>query len=364
MTMGWCLKPFGRMLLFLLLSRSGDASQDSDTERPTMPLPVRVADLPGGEGSVHPSLAQAANGDLVAVFSLGSRVARDMRISRSIDGGRTWSVPAPLEAFADPTAYVYPGALTRLKDGRLILSWSAPPQKEGGRVPWYASSGDSGKTWSKPERILPEKPTVHCTHRYSFLELSPHDWVFPLYDRTVSYDPESGKVIPFGDGRNHGMVPLVQTPKGTLVSGATGRRFELGLRSSDRGKTWSPLRAFPYHELGFPHDLTALADGRVVLTAVIYEPMPIDEVSLERGFELVVSHDDGLTWDHEHAIEIFRPARRVEAARGGWPRTVEIDKEALGTLFFNLDKHQPGGPGVFFIRTALDRLKTPPARND
>jgi hypothetical protein len=226
-------------------------------------------------------------------------------------------------------------------------------------VPWYSTSGDSGKTWSPPHRILPDKPSVHCTHRYSFLELSPREWIFPLYDRTVSYDPETGSVTTFGEGRNHGMVPLVRTPQGTLVSGATGRHFELGLRSTDRGKTWSPLRAFPYHELGFPHDLTALADGRVVLTAVIYEPMPADETSLERGIELVVSRDDGLSWDHDHAVEIYAPRRRVEGARGGWPRTVQVGEDALGTLFFNLDRKQPGGPGLFFIRTALTRFKTP-----
>jgi hypothetical protein len=287
-----------------------------------------------------------------------------MRIVRSTDGGATWSVPAPFEAFGDPSAYVYPGALTRLKDGRLVLSWSAPPEKGGGRVPWYVVSDDSGKTWTTPVRILPEKHTVHCTHRYSFLELSAHEWVFSLYDRTVSYDPESGQVTPFGDGRNHSMVPLVRTTKGSLISGATGPRFELGLRSTDGGRTWAPLRAFPYHELGFPHDLTALDDGTVVLTAVLYEPMPLDEVSLERGFELVVSRDDGKTWDHDHAVEIFRPARRVEGARGGWPRTVQIDRESLGTLFFNLDKKQAGGPGIFFIRTPLDRLRPSPGRND
>jgi hypothetical protein len=283
-----------------------------------------------------------------------------MRIARSTDGGATFSVPAPLEAFGEPSAYVYPGALTRLQNGRLILSWSAPPEKGGGRIPWYVSSDDSGKTWGRAERVLPEKHTVHCTHRYSFLELSPHEWIFPLYDRTVSYDPESGKVTSFGDGRNHSMVPLVRTPKGTLISGATGQRFELGMRSVDRGKTWAPLRAFPYHELGFPHDLTALEDGTLVLTAVVYQPMPLDEVSLERGIELVISRDDGQTWDHDHAVEIFRPARRVEAARGGWPRSVEIDPGALGTLFFNLDKRQEGGPGVFFIRTPLARLKASP----
>jgi len=342
-------------LLLTLLAFPGVASGQEGVAATRV---VRVADLPGGD-SVHPSLAVAENGDLVAVFSLGGRSARDMRISRSLDAGVSWSSPAPLEVFSDPSAYVYPGALTRLEDKRLLLSWSAPPGKESGRVPWYSTSSDAGKTWKKPERILPEKPSVHCTHRYPMLELSSREWLFALYDRTVVYDPKSGSVAPFGDGRNHGMVPIVRTPKGTLISGSSGRRYELGLRSSDGGKTWNPLRAFPYHELGFPHDLTVLDDGMVVLTAIIYDPMPADEVTLERGFELVVSRDDGLTWDHDHAVVIFEPGRRIEGPRGGWPRTVQVDRESLGTLFFNLDKRQAGGPGLFFIRTSLSRLKAP-----
>ncbi|HEV3028608.1 MAG TPA: sialidase family protein [Planctomycetota bacterium] len=350
-------RPFGPSigLLLALLACPGAAGGQ---EGAAATRAVRVADLPGGD-SVHHSLAVAENGDLVAVFSLGGRSARDMRICRSLDAGATWSPPAPLDVFSDPSAYVYPGALTRLQDKRLLLSWSAPPGKEGGRVPWYSLSGDSGKTWNQPQRILPEKPSVHCTHRYPMLELSPREWLFALYDRTVVYDPESGSVAPFGDGRNHGMVPIVRTPKGTLISGSSGRRYELGLRSTDGGRTWNPLRAFPYHELGFPHDLTVLSDGSVVLTAILYEPMPADEVTLERGFELVVSRDDGLTWDHDHAVVIFEPGRRIEGPRGGWPRTVQVDRESAGTLFFNLDKRQPGGPGLFFIRTTLAKLKAP-----
>ncbi len=41
----------------------------------------------------------------------------------------------------------------------------------------------------------------------------------------------------------------------------------------------------------------------------------------------------------------------------GWPRTVQIDQETLGTLFYDLDPKQPGGPGLFFVRTPVRKLE-------
>ena len=93
----------------------------------------------------------------------------------------------------------------------------------------------------------------------------------------------------------------------------------------------------------------------MVLTAVIYEPQPFDEKTFVRGYQLVSSRDDGRTWDHDHAVEIHEPGRQIEGPRAGWPRTVQIDRDTLGTLLFDLDAAQAGGPGLFFIRTHWPR---------
>ena len=102
------------------------------------------------------------------------------------------------------------------------------------------------------------------------------------YDRTVAYNRRTGDLAPWGDGRNHGMVPLVRSSTGALISGApqmeapapVGRpdpssAMANGLRSTDAGLTWQPL-----HQLGHfgvcGYDLTVLSNGWIAHTAVIY----------------------------------------------------------------------------------------------
>jgi hypothetical protein len=38
------------------------------------------------------------------------------------------------------------------------------------------------------------------------------------------------------------------------------------------------------------------------------------------------------------------------------PRTVQLDDETLGIVFYDTDARQVGGSGVFFRRTPLSRL--------
>jgi hypothetical protein len=262
---------------------------------------------------------------------------------------------------------IYPGSLTVLADGRVVLAWACyryrgKTNKDYYRTAHYLTSDDEGRTWSKTHDLPVADPSSFTCLRYPLLELAPHQWVWPLYDRTVVFDERAGTLTPFGDGRDHGMVPIVRTPRGTLISGAVydhrgvlnrkpGKPVR-GLRSTDGGATWEALDAFP--EFGIAgYDLTVLPDGRVVLTSIVYEKGDQGE----RAYEMSVSRDDGRTWDTEHAVRIYDPGRVIPGR--GWPRTVRVDEKTLGTLFFDLDAAQPGGPGLFFIRTPLSTLNEP-----
>jgi len=336
------------MLVTASLAVAGDPAPAS---------PVRVATVIGGH--VHPSLCVARNGDVLAVYNKEGGGGKELLLSRSSDGGRTWSASRPIDGIADCS--IYPGSLTTLSDGRIVLQWScyrAEGQKLW-REPQFCTSSDDGRTWSKPRPIpLPELNNYSCL-RHPLLEQSPTRWVLAFYDGTVVFDTETYKTEPFGDKRNHGMVPMVKTSRGTFLSGApianstmpvsTPQDIVRGLRSVDQGRTWQALRAFPTFGVA-GYDLTVLKNDWLVLTSIVYG---IGQDG-EWAYQLTVSRDDGRTWESDRATTIYNPGRRI--AGRGWPRTVQVDAETLGTLFYNLDATQPGGPGVFFVRTPIRNL--------
>jgi hypothetical protein len=117
----------------------------------------------------------------------------------------------------------------------------------------------------------------------------------------------------------------------------------------DDGQTWQALGVFPYFGVA-GYDLTVLNNGWIVLTYIVYGV----GVDGEFSYELVVSRDDGQSWDFDHAWEIYNPGRRIGGR--GWPRTVQIDADTLGTVYYDLSATQPGGPGVFIVKTSLAQL--------
>lgn len=303
------------------------------------PGPVRVASKV--RGHIHPALCRSAKGTLVGIFSQDD--FKDLRLTRSEDGGRTWSEPVP---FAPTVGIdIYPGALFLAADKRLVHLWNrwyTDPQKPKSRYVEYSFSSDDGLTWSAPQALAKNPEGAHSVLRHAPVELGPREWICSLADRTVVVDPTTGKEQPFGDQRIHGLVPIVRTPAGTLVSGA-------GLRSTDGGATWEKVSPFPkIGSDGWRYDLTVLDNGWLLAAEV--EGPGFGGLS----WRFVVSRDDGRSWDFDKTHVFYSPGRAI----GGraCPKTVSIDKETIGTLFYDIDAQQPGGPGVFFLRTPIAAL--------
>jgi hypothetical protein len=347
----------GVYTICLLVGIAAPPSKQSAADQPAPSQPVRVADVISGH--IHPALAVTPGGALLAVYNKQGGGGKELLLCRSTDGGKSWTKPVAIPGIKQ--CAIYPGSLTVLSDGRIVLAWACyrGTHDPYHRTAHYMTSADEGVTWSEPHDLPLTDPSKFTALRYPLLEISPHQWVWPLYDRTIVFDERTGKLTPFGDGRDHGMVPIVRTPQGTLISGApyerrgalAGKPGKLvrGLRSTDGGQTWQALNVFPPFGVA-GYDLTPLPDGPVVLTSIIYEKDDQGELA----YELSVSRDDGQTWDTAHATRIYDPGRKIPGR--GWPRTQLIDKDTLGTLFFDLDAEQKGGPGLFFIRTPLAAL--------
>jgi hypothetical protein len=307
--------------------------------------PVRIAS--DVSGHIHPAICVTKAGTVIVIF--GKADMKDLRLSRSTDRGRTWNEPVPVP----PTEKLslYPGSLTSLSDGRIMHAWSTwyPITKDGkeskSRFVQLAFSSDDGKTWSEA-KSLPKNSEAESVIRHPVLELSSSEWLFTLMDKTLVYDPRTEKTTPFADGRKHGLVPIVRTSKGTLVSGS-------GQRSTDQGKTWEKITPFPNISAnGWRFDMTVLSNGWLVASEVLGPGTGGDR------WRFVLSRDDGKSWDFDRPVVFYNPGRPI----GGraCPRTVQLDKDTIGTVFYDVDGKQPGGPGVFILRTSIATLQPTP----
>jgi BNR/Asp-box repeat len=297
----------------------------------------------GVSGHIHPALCLTRKGTLIAVYCQAE--FKPHRITRSTDGGKTWSEPTLFPHTVN--TQVYPGSLTTLADGRIVHAWNVwfPTEPKGkSRHVAYSISSDDGLTWSEPVNLDKNKtPTIESVIRHPILELSATAWLVPLMDRTIVFNPETKASTDFGDGRMHGLVPIVRTSRKTLVSGE-------GLRSTDDGKTWQAIKPFPdVSKQGWRHEMLVLKNGWIIGSQIVGPGVGGEKV------QFIVSRDDGETWDMEHPVEFYNPGRAI----GGraCPRTVQLDDKTLGTVFYDTDAKQPGGSGVFFKKTPISRLE-------
>jgi hypothetical protein len=300
--------------------------------------PVRLAT--GVSGHIHPAACVTKAGTVLVIFSQSNY--KDLRLARSADGGKTWTEPVAFKH--TEKLEIYPGSLSALRDGRVLHAWNTwykDAKGEKSRFVQFSVSADDGKTWGEP-KSLPKNADAFSVIRHPIVELAEDAWLFSLSDRTIAYNPKTEAVTDFADGQKHGLVPIVRTTKGTLVSGA-------GKRSTDGGKKWDKIDPFPkIGANGWRFDLVALDNGYLVAGEVLGEGVG------GNSWRFVASRDDGKSWDFANAVEFYNPGRSI----GGraCPRTVQLDKDTIGTVFYDDDKNQPGGSGVFFLRTSINAL--------
>ena len=237
-----------------------------------------------GQDSVHtcriPGLATTNKGTLIGVYDLRYRGGRDLPgdidvgMSRSTDGGRTWSPMQPIMDMGNDPKWNYdgigdPAVLVDRKTGTIWVaatwshgnrSWlgSGPGLKpdETGQL-MLVSSDDDGMTWSQPINITSQvKKPEHC-----FILQGPGKGI-TMSDGTIVFaaqyqDPVSNKRLPHSTiiySRDHGRTwtagtgafddtteaQVVELEPGTLMLNCRYNRAStrVVMITRDMGQTW------------------------------------------------------------------------------------------------------------------------------
>ena len=210
----------------------------SSDEGDTWTNPHLVIDTPADDR--NPAFGQAKDGTLVVAFWRTFRYAADgqyapdsdkpvdTQVTRSTDGGKTWSDPRPIDVSDVSWASPY-GRMLTLADGSMLMNLYGGPVRTPDRKPpaetdnsYVYRSTDNGLTWKR------------------FSTPGPNG-----YNETALLETGAGRLLAAMRTAKDGAVALAH--------------------SADGGKTWDaprPLTPPSVH----PADLTRLPDGRLLLT--------------------------------------------------------------------------------------------------
>jgi len=210
----------------------------SSDEGKTWTEPIVVVDSPADDR--NPSLGQAKDGTLLVGFWRTETYNEEGRydpkldkprstwVTRSSDGGKTWSDPSQIDV-ADIFLGSPFGRMLTLPDGTVLMAIYGydirqPDAKEGGtrNHSYIYQSKDDGRSWKRISEI--------------------------------------------GDGKQQlNETSLLRLPDGKLLAAIRSRATEVWVsESSDDGLTWSETRQITPKN-GHPADLCLLPDGRVLM---------------------------------------------------------------------------------------------------
>ena len=152
------------MKKLLLLTAGLVVASPLFAENTALPPPVRIdSDV---SGHIHPALCITKKGTLVAVYCKSEYMP--YLITRSTDGGKTWTPGVEFESGLIPTRrfLVYlpesPG-LAVGPDGAIYATWM--DGRNGDEDVFLKKSSDGGQTWSSPIRVN-DNPIKDGTSQY------------------------------------------------------------------------------------------------------------------------------------------------------------------------------------------------------
>jgi hypothetical protein len=322
------------ILACLALAQEAWLARDLDSERITV-----------ARGAYFPRLVGLRNGDLLATYKYGAaHVGKSGKagLSRSADGGRTWSATETIFDIADADDGV--DATGELPDGSLLFgavsyTWEGTKYNfQGWRADGYVlRSTDGGHRWTPPVKVDP-KP---------FQWMYPFGTIFSQADGTILLSGYGG-MLPMKEGiedvsfllrshdggktwgdlsviaRRFNELCLIQLRDGGLL--AVMRAQDGGSLSSavsrDGGYHWSePVRISRNNE--HPPDLLRLRSGQIVLT--------YGQRNKPYGVEAIISADEGKTWNRHERVVLAWDGDHQDL---GYPVTVQRRAGGLATIYY------------------------------
>jgi hypothetical protein len=283
-----------------------DVSRSADGGK-TWSKPVMAIDSPWDDR--NPSLGQMPDGAVVLAYTEMHSYTPDGKFDlkagpcflntvASADGGKTWTAKRQVESpFADPSPY---GKIHVTKGGMALLSLYQLPSN---RVAMLRST-DSGKTWKDPTFL----PGHHETQ------------IFPLDEK---------QFLAFT------RIEEEKTPEGILLS-----------ESQDGGRTWIHSRNL-FKAKQWPCDVTALKSGSLLLTHGARQGRG------KSGAGVVLSKDNGKTWDAEHGVLIGWDSLNDDT---GYPTTVQLDDGTIVTMYYAAGTEQSPDTQAIVVRYTEQQL--------
>lgn len=283
----------------------------------TWELRGRATKHEGNQAWFNHALGLAANGDLLVAAggwdytsAEGGKLDTPLVpvVSRSRDGGRTWSIVSRFPAAPEPgKAFVPFGNIERGPDGVLrVAAYSyarnqPPPREDTGYV--IASSDDSA-TWHRESVI--GKPGVNETDLFHA-----------------------------GSGRWLAAARNLAVHNG-------GRAHSIDLHISEDGAhTWRRLSRVTLPDQ-HPGDLLRLTDGRILLTYG-------DRRGPDFGINAMLSNDGGLNWSPE-----FRLAGGFASRDSGYPSSVQLADGTIVTAYYARGSKEYDGYQMGVVRWRLE----------
>jgi hypothetical protein len=141
-----------------------DAGKDKDKPQTALNQPlgqdyVVVTQVPDKEHFIHdPAMTILPNGCLIVaapVWGRGKNKDRAIHVSRSQDGGKTWTKVCE-KPWCEATLYVHEGRLymfTQIKNGGGVQV-----SANDGEGVWVSASDDEGRSWTDPVEVIKGRP--------------------------------------------------------------------------------------------------------------------------------------------------------------------------------------------------------------